>query len=250
MRYFKYFLFSFGLLAMTACSDDSDDNNQEPGTTLPGPISGTSVNLQCSFASNGAPHQEGEEALFSFGSTGSLAIDFNPAANDGNEVSVSSSTLVGNEYIWEDASGGYKYALSLSTDDSLNEVNVFDLQDNFLNQWTPIPDGPANLNLIKALAGTYTVSSVNGGTHTRGTFSISADGSIDFDDGIAFSPSDYALVTDRLSVLDAIFVDMQPWPDEPYPRIKLFVDPNDQSQLVQVVYRANYPNTGSIEINF
>lgn len=155
-----------------------------------------------------------------------------------------------NEFVWEDNNGGYKYALSLSSTDSLNEVNVFDLQDNFLNQWTPIPDGPAGLNLIKALAGTYTVQTVNGGSHTRGTFLINSDGSIDFDDGLSFAISDYALVSDRLSVLDAIFIDMKPWPNEPYPRMELFVDPADASKLLRAIYRPNYPNSGAVELNF
>lgn len=247
MRYSLYllaFLFFLG-----SCSSD-DDSMDEPGLTLPTAVSGSQHNLECSFANTGAPYPVGHQANFSFGSDGSLSIDFDPNNSNGNEVNVSSGSQVNNEFVWEDASGGYKYALSLTADDSLNEVNVFDLQDNFLNQWGPIPDGPANLQLIKNLAGTYTVQSVNGGTHSRGTFTIAADGSIDFDDGISFAPSDFALVSDRLSVLDAIFIDMNPWPDEPYPRVELFVDPNDQSQLVQVIYRANYPGAGSVEINF
>lgn len=236
---------------ITSCSSDDDDTTlNEPGITLPGPISGTTFNLECSFANTGAPAQVGDQAEFSFGSDGSLGIDFDPSANNGAEVSVSSGTQVNNEFVWEDSNGGYKYALSLTSSDSLNEVNVFDLQDNFLNQWTPIPDGPTGLNLIKALAGSYTVQSVNGGTHTRGTFIINSDGSIDFDDGISFSTSDYALVTDRLSVLDAIFIDMNPWPNEPYQRLELFVDPADASVLVQAIYRPNYPGSGSVELNF
>ncbi len=251
MRYLKT-LSIIGLLAFTAActSDDSDDDLQEPSITLPGPISGVTYNLVCSFANNGAPAAEGDEANFIFGTDGSLNIDFDPAANNGNEVSVSSGSQVNNEFVWEDANGGYKYALSLTADDSLNEVNVFDLSDNFLNQWTPKPDAAAGLNLITALEGTYTVQSASGGTHTRGTFIINADGSIDFDDGLSFAPSDYALITDRLDVLDAIFIDMNPWPDEPYPRLELFVDPNDASVLVQAIYRANYPGAGAIELNF
>lgn len=251
MRVLKYLsVFSLILLVGACSSDDGEDDLQEPSITLPGPISGSTYNLVCSFANNGAPAQVGEEANFSFGADGSLNIDFDPAANNGNEVTVASGSQVNNEFVWEDSNGGYKYALSLTADDSLNEVNVFDLSENFLNQWTPKPDGPAGLNLISALEGTYTVQSTNGGTHTRGTFIINSDGSIDFDDGISFSPSDYALISDRLDVLDAIFIDTNPWPTEPYQRLELFVDPNDQSVLVQVIYRPNYPGSGSIELNF
>ncbi len=251
MRFLKFTPFFILFFTIVACSSDDDsDDMQEPGITLPSGISGTSYNLECSFANTGAPYQVGHEATFNFGSDGSLAIDFDPTAGNGSEVNVSNGSQVNTEFVWEDSNGGYKYALSLKADDSLNEVNVFDLQGNFLNQWTPKPDAAANLNLIVALEGSYTVQSVNGGTHSSGAFTINADGSIDFDTGISFSVSDYALISDRLDVLDAIFIDMQPWPDEPYPRLELFVDPNDQSKLIQAIYRENYPGSGSIELNF
>ncbi len=236
------------LLLFSACA--KEEEAQSPDTlNLPAGISGVDYNLECSFAATGAPNQVGDQASFSFGSDGSFAIDFNPADNDGNEVFVASGAQEGNEFVWEDQGAGYKYALSLTAEDSLNEVNVFDLQGTFLNQWNPIPDGPANLNLIKALAGNYPVQSVDQGTHNRMSFSIAADGSIDFDSGISFSPSDYNLITDRIDVLDGIWIDMKPWPDEPYPRIELFVDPNDSSRLVKVIYRPNYPGSGSTEIS-
>lgn len=245
----KYFLLTLALGLFSACGED-DDTSSAPGATLPTAIAGTQSTLACTFANTGAPHQVGDEALFSFGSDGSLSIDFDPAANNGAEVNVSSATQVNTEFVWEDANSGYKYALSLDASDSINEVNVFDAAETFLNQWEPKPDVAAELALIIALQGTYTVQSVNGGTHSRGSFIINADGSIDFDSGLSFSPSDYALISDRLGVLDAIFIDLQPWPDEPYPRLELFVDPNDQSVLKQCIYRPNYPGSGAIELNF
>ncbi len=248
MRYLSYFFLSLFILSAWSCSDDSDPDDNQPGITLPTALSGNSFNLVCSFANTGAPYAVGAEANFQFGADGSLAIDFDPAAANGNEVMVASGSQVNMEFVWEDANGGYKYVLSLTANDSINEVNVFDLQDNFLNQWTPKPDGPANLQLIQALAGTYTVQNVAIGTHVRGTLTIAADGSIDFDDGISFSPSDYALISDRIDVLDAIFIDTNPWPNEPYERIELFVDPNDPSVLVQVIYRPNYPGTGAVDV--
>lgn len=243
---------SIALILLLCLSCSKEETSDEPAAlNLPSGVSGLDYNLQCSFAAAAAPSQVGDQATFSFGSDGSFAIDFNPAANDGAEVSIPTGTQLGNEYIWEDASAGYKYALSLTADDSLNEVNVFDLQDNFLNQWNPIPDGPANLNLIIGFAGTYTVTSVDQGTHSRMTFSIAMDGSIDFDSGLSFSPSDYNLITDRIDVLDGVWIDMKPWPDEPYPRMELFVDPNEASKLVKVIYRPNYPSSsgGAVEIN-
>lgn len=250
MYYLRLFLLLGSILAIGACTEDDDDAMQDPSLNLPSAISGTSHLLECSFANTAAPHPVGQEANFNFGSDGSLSVDFDPSAANGNEVNVSSGSQKGNEFVWEDAAGGYKYALSTRSDDSLNEVNVFDLQDNFLNQWTPKSNSVANLQLITNLQGSYTVQSTNGGSHSRGSFIINADGSIDFDDGIVFNLSDYALITDRLNVLDAIFIDMQPWPDEPYPRLELFVDPNEQGKLIQAIYRQNYPGSGSIELNF
>lgn len=246
--YLPIVLFSF--LALGACSSDDEEDMPEPGLSLPASISGMTFDLECSFANPNAPYALGHEADFTFGTDGSLSIDFDPSAANGPDLNVSNGQQIDNEFVWEDSQGGYKYALSLRADDSLNEVNVFDLQDNFLNQWTPKISGTANLSLLRDLAGSYTVQSVNGGSHSRGTFIINADGSIDFDSGISFSISDYASISDRLEVLDAIFVDMLPWPDEPYPRLELMVDPNDPSVLVQVIYRDTYPNVGAIELNF
>lgn len=80
---------------------------------------------------------------------------------------------------------------------------------------------------------------------------INNDGSIDFDDGISFDPSQYNLITDRISVLNGIWIDMDPWPNESYPRMELFLDPNDSSKLVKVIYRSAYPGSGgtTVEIN-
>lgn len=233
-----------------ACEKEEETNDDGASITLPAAISGSSYNLVCSFAANDAPALLNDQALFSFGSDGSLSIDFDPAANNGAEVSLSNGTMVNSEFVWEDSDAGYKYALSLTANDSLNEVDVFDLQDNFLNQWTPIPDGPSNLALVTALAGTYNVQSVNQGTHSRMTLIIGSDGAIDFDSGISFTTEDYQLITDRIDVLDAIFIDITPYPNDPYPRLELFVDPNDASQLQSVIYRPNYPNSGATEISF
>ncbi len=233
-----------------ACEKDEETNDDGPSIALPAAISGSSYNLVCSFAASNAPSQLNDQAQFSFGSDGSMSIDFDPAANNGAEVNLSNGTMVGTEFVWEDSDAGYKYALSLTANDSLNEVNVFDLQDNFLNQWTPVPSGPSNLALISALAGTYNVQSVDQGTHSRMSLIIGSDGAIDFDSGISFTSGDYQLISDRIDVLDAIFIDIDPYPSEPYPRLELYVNPNDATQLESVIYRPNYPSIGATEISF
>jgi hypothetical protein len=247
---------ALGLLAvifLSACSKDGDNptQNDQGGGSLPSTIANAQFNLEVTFAASAAPYQMGQQALFSFGSDGSLSIDLDPNTNNGNELRLTNFSLEGLEYVWSDQAAGYKYALSLDADDSINEVNVFDTDDNFLNQWTPIKTGNPELALIQDLAGTYSVSNVLLGSHDRMSVIIAADGSIDFDNSIQFDPADYALITDRLDVLDGIWIDMLPYPSTPYPRLELFVDPADQTQLVKMIYRSNYPNAGgTTEVEF
>lgn len=71
----------------------------------------------------------------------------------------------------------------------------------------------ANLNLIQALAGTYTVTDAQSspGTHTRGTVIIDANGNIDFDTGTSFTAStDYETIYDRLFIEQDPQVDLGP----------------------------------------
>ncbi|MGD1848158.1 MAG: hypothetical protein ACFB10_22410 [Salibacteraceae bacterium] len=246
LQYFPLVSALVGLLLFAACSKD-DDSDPEPATpvnpSLPAAIAGSTANLEFTTANPGAPYSLGDQVLFTFSTSGAMAIDIDPSANNGNEVSVATLTLVGSEYQWEDTGNGYRYTLSLNPDESINEVNVSDLSNAFLGQFTPVGAGAANLTLVKNLAGTYTVTAVNVGAHTRMTVTIDADGNIDFDTGLQLVTEDYELISDRLDVLNAIFIDMAPYPSEPYPRIELYVDPGTQA-LHEVHYAPQYPNGG------
>ncbi len=243
----KRLLFVLVGFALLGCSKDDKDANNPTGNndTLPAGIAGQVVNMACTFANTGAPYVVGDEARFTFSSSGALFIDTDPAASNGDEIQVKSFTKVNNEYIWSDVAGGYKYVLSLSPDNSINEVNVLDQSNAFLNQFEPVQQGSPELALIKAMAGTYTVSAVSRGIHSRMRVTIGADGSIDFDTNDAYAPDTYALVTDRLNVLDQVFVDIDPYPTEPYARFEITVDANDPSIPVEITYTPDYPGVGN-----
>jgi len=208
--------------------------------------------MEITFEGSGAPYSMGQMAHFTFTTNGAMQIDLDLSAGNGLEVNLAPFTQVGNEYVWEDQQAGFKYALSLTRNDSVNEVNVFDLNDTFLNQWTPVvASGSNNLDLIKNIFGQYTVATVVRGSHTRGTVNTSLNGAIDFDDGVSFSTDDYALITDRIDVLGQILVDIKPYPTEPYPRLEISVDPNTPPIATGVLYYPNYPNiSGRVEVAF
>lgn len=243
------------LALVTACDKDDDPASEDPTPTpstpeVPAAIAGESENMEFVFANPGAPYQVGDQVLFTFATDGGLGIDTDPDANNGDELTLPPFTTVGTELVWEDSGNGYKYMLSFASDSSIREVNVLSLSNEYLGQFVPtssIADGA--LAIIQAMNGTYPVTSVTKGTHSRMTVTIDASGSIDFDTGISFDTANYELVTDRLDVLNGIWVDMTPYPNEPYPRIELFVIPGTQ-QLTSIRYSPQYPNVGGVvEIN-
>ncbi|MGB0177326.1 MAG: hypothetical protein ACPF9D_09175, partial [Owenweeksia sp.] len=162
-------------------------------------------------------------------------------------------SLVNNEYEWNDP-GGFIYRLSLTADNQINELNVFDQNNVFLNQWTPVQTGsnPA-LDLLKGMAGTYTVSNVLKGSHTRMTVIIGTDGSINFDDGAMLNATDYVLVTDRTNTPNvyAILVDLAPYPSTPHERMVVKVDENDNTVTTGMEYYPAYSGiSGRVEVEF
>ena len=66
----------------------------------------------------------------------------------------------------------------------------------------------ADIDLIAAVAGSYTVTTVNEGTHSRGSVIIGSDGDIDFDTSSFYNDTDHTAIYDRM-FLDppAVFVD-------------------------------------------
>lgn len=111
--------------------------------------------------------------------------------------------------------------------------------------YTPGPD----VALITTYEGTYNVSSVDAGSHSRMTVTIGSDGSIDFDNGVMYTPTDYELISDRLDCCNAVYVDCTPYPSEPYPRFELIV--NSNGDLSGMNYMPQYPNiSGRVKLIF
>ena len=242
-----------------SCSDDESDTttpmdqgngNNNSGVSLPASVKGQVVNMKFTAAQMGAPYTENQEFKFTFSSSGMLFIDDDPAANDGDEITLSSPSLVGNEYVWTDASNDFSYALSLKSDSSINEVNLSQTSSSsFLGQFIPTNSG-GGASMIAAYAGTYTVTSVDKGTHSRMTVIIDASGNIDFDSNVQLMVSDFALVSDRLDCCDGIWIDMNPWPTEPYQRVNLFIDSTSNTPN-KIEYMPEYPSISNrVHVNF
>ena len=232
-------------IAFTGCSDDDDSgDNMNPdnqNSDLPSAIVDQAIRMTFTSAQTGAPYSEGQEVDFTFSDSGEMTLDENPDANDGNEVLVTSFSESGNEFIWKDENAGFDYKLSLKSDNSINEINVFKASDNtFMGQFVELGGG-SNDNIVSNYAGSYSVTSVDKGTHTRMTVTIDADGNIDFDSGIQLMASDFALISDRLACCDGIWIDMNPYPTEPYPRVNLFVDPSS-GDLNKIEYLPENPS--------
>lgn len=226
-------------LLIFSCSDDSSEepapsttNNGSGGSggsgqnaTLPSSIAGTTANMKFTAAQAGAPYTNDQLADFTFSAGGQMDIDDDPANNDGNEVTVATFEKIGSEYVWRDTQSGYDYSLSLTTNDAINEINVSS-SGNFLGQFVPVGGSGGSSNLIANYAGTYTVSSVDHGSHSRMTVIIDNNGNIDFDSNTTLNYSDMELISDRIDCCQGIWIDMKPWPTEPYQRLNLFIDTN------------------------
>lgn len=241
------------LVVFTAC-EKGNQNNQNPGETnisIPSAIANKQIALEFTTENSGAPYSLGDQVAFTFSSTGSMAIDVDPLEGNGNEVTISSFTYLDEEFIWEDKDNNHKYALSLQADSTVNEINVYDLSDKFLGQFTPISSSGTNdpLDIIKSLGGTYNVTAVNRGTHTRMSVIIDVfSGSIDFDDTSYLSVVDYELITDRLDDLDGIWIDLAPYPTEPHQRIEMFMKSGTQ-ELASINYYPQYPSiNGQVQV--
>lgn len=246
------------LLVVSSCKKEDVDialpqaptAPQSSSQSLPSTVSGKVINMEFSHAESGAPYTLKQKVRFTFSSSGALFLDTNPSAADGDEVTVSQYTLKGSEYIWEDVKGGYKYALSLKSDSSINEINVSTSADLFKGQFTPIQQDNSPIGVIKSMEGTYTVSRALKGTHTRMTVVIDKDGNIDFDTNVQLKASDYVLITDKRKDTYMVFIDLKPYQTEPYPRVKIKVKAATQKPEIMSYY-PEYPKiNGRVEILF
>jgi hypothetical protein len=155
--------------------------------------------MEFTTANSGAPYAEGDQVLFTWSGSGLLFLDTNPEAEDGSEITLEQAGVTGSEYIWRDTDSGLDYAVSLTSANELNEINVLSGSE-FLGQFTLAQGGGSiqNLNLITERAGTYDVVNTTAGTHDRGTVSIGSDGAIDFDTNISFAAGDIQVIYDRI----------------------------------------------------
>lgn len=239
------------VLAFSSCSKDDEGDTGSTGpasANLPSSISGTVLLMKFTAPQANAPYTLDQKVQFTFSSSGLLGIDSNPADMDGDEISIASFTESGGEYIWSDANAGFEYHLSLQSDGSVNEVNLFQISDNsFQGQF--VPDAGSTGNLVAVYEGTYTVTSVDKGSHSRMTVSIDADGNIDFDSAVQLNYSDFALISDRLDCCQGIWIDMSPYPSDPYQRVNLFIDTNT-NELNKIEYMPQYPSiAGRVTVN-
>ena len=236
----KLTAFLCSLLILWSCSeDDSADPIQQ--ADLPDELTGVVVELQFSTADSG-PYQMGDLVEFAFSSSGALFIT--DASN--NVLELSSFVQEGSEYVWDDTENAKRYAVSLTSEGEINEINYLESTNSFLGQFVPVA-GNDELSLIIALAGDYTISSVDEGSHNRMTIAIDAQGTIDFDTDLSFSADDYELITDRRDCCDGIWVDMSPYPSEPYGRLELYVDTS--GGLSEIYYYPEYPNvSGRVKV--
>ncbi|MEM9022875.1 MAG: hypothetical protein AAGB22_03990 [Bacteroidota bacterium] len=237
-------------LLFVACGDDDGDTDPDPmdpmnpSVQLPASIAGTMVNMEFTTANPGAPYQLNDQVLFTFGNSGSMAIDEDPGAANGDELTVNTFTIVGSEYVWEDANGGHRYALSLLPDSSINEVNVSSTGGSFLGQFTPIDTSGPDLTSITDFAGTYNVAQVDHGTHDRMTVIINANGSIDFDTGKLAAPDSIVDINDVVLIDNTreVRVTYSPFPTEPYLTVIMEADAN--GTLTAIEYQVDIPGPG------
>ncbi len=193
MNFRNFITVALGIALFTGVVSCKKENNSS--SNLPTGLGGNSFNFIYTAAQTGSPYINDQEAIFSFSGSGAMSLDDDPAASDGYELTVASFSKQGNEYIWE-GSNGYKYALSLLSDGSINEINVFSLSGNtFLGQFVPVdssnPSNPAD-TLLAHYTGKYTVTSLVPGysPHQRMTIIIDQYGNIDFDTNIQLNVAD------------------------------------------------------------
>lgn len=140
---------------LLGCSDDDDSTAGGSSGALPAAVSGQIISFIYQAINPGSPFNDGDTVRFTFSSSGTLMIDSNGDGLD--DLTISGFTQSGSEYIWEDAGAGFKYALSLKPDGSVNEVNVSTDADAFLGQFTPVStSGGAGTNACASgTAGQY-----------------------------------------------------------------------------------------------
>lgn len=214
--------------------------------------------LKVTSSQSGSPYSDGETYLVIVGSDNSLTIGDGPALTDPFERQIGNS-FNSAEVIWLDETNQLEYALSNNSNGSFNEINIGDAANpqaangipGFLGQMVVDNgggSGPANIELVQALAGTYTVSEVVGGSHSRGTVTIASDGALDYDTDLSFAVDDYASVSDRRFLEEPAYF-IETTTDGSGPRFDLLLDASDNLIGVQY-YPVGFGSSGGSEVRF
>ena len=200
----------------------------------------------------GSPYTDGESFLVIVDSSNQLTIGDGPALSGPFEREIS-GTFNDAEVIWLDETNQLEFALSDNRTGVFNEINIGDAANpqssngipGYLGQLKVVEqggNGPANIELVQALEGSYTVSEVQEGSHSRGTVTISSEGVVDYDTGISIAIDEIDAVYDRLGCCNRITIETTA--DGSGPRIDLFVD--EQGALIEVEYfTAGFGSDGS-----
>ena len=214
--------------------------------------------LKVTSSQAGSPYSDGETYLVIVGSDNSLTLGDGPALSNPFEREIGGSFNAA-EVIWLDEVNQLEYALSNNSTGSFNEINIGDAANpqaangipGFLGQMVIDNgggSGPDNIELVQDLAGTYTVSEVVGGSHSRGTVTIASDGALDYDTDLSFAVDEYASVSDRRFLEEPAYF-IETTTDGSGPRFDLLLDASDNLIGVQY-YPVGFGSSGGSEVRF
>ncbi|KZN62213.1 hypothetical protein [Pseudoalteromonas luteoviolacea] len=213
--------------------DDSSDDDSSDDDMLPDALSGKVFTLTFNLSESGSSYTNGQKVMFTFSSSGKLFIDVDPDASNGDEITIDDFDKMGDEYHYSDEANGFKYVVAV-LDGKFHEVNLFAIGGGLLGQFVEQASGGEipNLELVTALAGTYTVT---GEGHSRGTVIIGQDGTVDFDSGVSFAPSDIVAIFDRRNITEEPRVQINYGSDDSGPSIRIFLN-SDLETIKMIVY--------------
>ncbi|MCH2097373.1 MAG: hypothetical protein MK142_03190, partial [Pseudomonadales bacterium] len=109
----------------------------------------------------------------------------------------------------------------------------------------PITEAGVDLDFVTNCAGTYTVTETTTGTHAGKSVTIGADGTINFDTGVAFTADRIVAIFDRISVDRRIQINYGA--DDDADVVQLFLN-EALDAVVRIVYR-NRTNGIEIDVN-
>ncbi|QTL37383.1 hypothetical protein [Pseudoalteromonas viridis] len=214
----------------TLTGKDNDDDDMDDDVMLPDVLKGKSFMMVFNLTQSGSSYADGQKVKFTFSSSSMMFIDTDPEANNGDDMSLDDVMMEGTEYVYKDEQNGFVYRVSV-TPTGLNEINLFTMEKVLLGSF--VAEGMTNLALVTARAGEYRVT---GAGHSRGTVIIGSDGTIDFDTGTSFAPSDIVAIFDRTNLEQEKRIQINYGADDNGPLIKLFLSA-DASAITSIQYR-------------